>query len=97
MWFLPLLIVGLSVTLSVPLGRYMAWCLDRPSSQGRLERYLDTGPQNWKAYCLSLLGFNLLVFLMGFGILVAQPWLPSTQITRACSPPPPFSIPPAPF
>jgi len=96
MWFLPLLIVGLSVTLSVPLGRYMAWCLDSPSSQGRLERYLDTGPQNWKAYCLSLLGFNLLVFLMGFGILVAQPWLPlnpdnkgmlapSTIFNTACS------------
>ena len=75
MWFLPVLIVGLAVGLSVPLGRYMARVLDRPAA-GRVERLLDTGPQSWKSYCYSLLGFNVLAFLVGFAVLALQPLLP---------------------
>jgi K+-transporting ATPase ATPase A chain len=76
MWFLPVLIVGLAAGLSVPLGRYMARVLDRPAAGNRIERLLDTGPQNWKQYCYSLLGFNFLAFIVGFAVLALQPYLP---------------------
>jgi len=75
MWILPVLIVGLAAGLFVPLGRYMARMLDRPAAN-RLERRLDTGPQNWKQYCFSLLGFNVLAFVAGFAVLALQPNLP---------------------
>ncbi len=76
MWLLPVLIVGLAAGLSVPLGRYMARVLDRPAAGDRVERLLDTGPQNWKQYCFSLLGFNVLAFVAGFAVLALQPYLP---------------------
>jgi K+-transporting ATPase ATPase A chain len=76
MWFLPILIVGLAGGLSVPLGRYMAGVLDRPTASHRVERLLDTGPQNWKQYCFSMLGFNVLAFMLGFVVLALQPVLP---------------------
>jgi len=84
MWFLPILIVGLAVGLSVPLGRYMARVLDPKDSGGSrhrlawnaVERWLDTGPQNWKQYCFALLGFNVLAFIVGFAVLALQPVLP---------------------
>lgn len=75
MWLLPLLIIGLAAALSVPLGWYMAFALDRPAGN-RLEKLLDTGSQDWKGYCFSLLGFNVLAFVVGFAVLAAQPWLP---------------------
>jgi potassium-transporting ATPase potassium-binding subunit len=76
MWFLPILIVGLAAGLSVPLGRCMARVLDRPAAGNRVDRLLDTGPQNWKQYCFSLLGFNVLAFIAGFAVLALQPRLP---------------------
>jgi K+-transporting ATPase ATPase A chain len=84
MWFLPLLIVGLAAGLSVPLGRYMARVLDPKDAGGShprlarnaVERLLDTGPQTWKQYCFTLLGFNVLAFLAGFAVLALQPHLP---------------------
>lgn len=84
MWLLPLLIVGLAAGLSVPLGRYMARVLDPKDSRdsytqlvkNRVERLLDTGPQNWKHYCFSMLGFNALAFVAGFAVLALQPHLP---------------------
>jgi potassium-transporting ATPase potassium-binding subunit len=76
MWLLPLLIVGLAAGLSVPLGRYVARALDRPAAGNRVERLLDTGPQTWKQYCYSLLGFNALAFVAGFAVLTLQPVLP---------------------
>ncbi|MFO0877429.1 MAG: potassium-transporting ATPase subunit KdpA [Gemmataceae bacterium] len=75
MWLLPILIIGLAAVLSIPLGRYMAYVLDRPPG-GRLEAWLDTGPQGWKAYCFALLGFNAVLFVVGFLVLAAQPLLP---------------------
>src|SRR5262245_26809097 len=75
MWTLPLIIIGLTAVLSYPLGIYLARMLDRPA-EGTVERLLDTGPQDWQSYCLHMLGFNALCFILGFAILALQPWLP---------------------
>jgi K+-transporting ATPase ATPase A chain len=75
MWLLPCLIVGLALLLAVPLGYYLHRFLDRPASNV-VERWFDTGGQNWKQYCLSLLLFNAVIFAIGFAILALQPWLP---------------------
>src|SRR5947209_7657229 len=96
MWLLPCLILGLAILLAVPLGLYMARVLDRPTPVNVVERWIDTGGQNWKQYCLSLLLFNGVVFVLGFLILALQPWLPlnpddkkmlapSTIFNTACS------------
>jgi K+-transporting ATPase ATPase A chain len=80
MWTLPILILALTFVLAVPLGLYMARIFDgRARLPGWLrwaEARLDTGPQNWKQYCLAFLLFNLGTFVIGFLILTLQPWLP---------------------
>jgi K+-transporting ATPase ATPase A chain len=80
MWFLPLLIVGTTVVLSVPIGLYMAWIVDgryrAPAWLRWFEQRLDTGSQNWKQYAVALLLFNLGMFLVGFLVLSLQPLLP---------------------
>lgn len=76
MWILPLLIIGLAAALSLPLGRYMARRLDRPGADNLVERLIDTGPQGWKQYCYSMVGFNVVVFVLGFAVLALQPYLP---------------------
>ncbi len=75
--FLPVVIVGLAVLLSIPLGRYMARVLDRGDARNRFERLIDTGPQTWKRYCLAMLGSNGLLFLFGYLVLATQPWHPA--------------------
>ena len=96
MWLVPALVVVLPALLAVPLGRYMAAVFDRPGPANRIERLLDTGPQSWKRYALSLLGFNSLVFVAGFAVLTFQHELPlnpdgkpalaaSTVFNTACS------------
>jgi K+-transporting ATPase ATPase A chain len=91
MWLLPLLILGVAVGASVPVGRYLAWVMDgryRPVRWlGWLERRLDTGPQTWKQYALALLLFNTLMFVVGFVLLAGQPWLPpNPEDKRALAP-----------
>jgi K+-transporting ATPase ATPase A chain len=75
-WFLPLLIVGTTIALSIPVGLYLAWIMDgryhAPRWMHWLEQRLNTGAQNWKQYALSLLLFNTLMFLFGFVILSMQ-------------------------
>jgi K+-transporting ATPase ATPase A chain len=75
-WILPLLIIAVTVLLSLPLGRYLAWIMDgryrAPRGLRWLEGRLDTGPQNWKQYAISLLLFNTLMFVVGFAILALQ-------------------------
>jgi K+-transporting ATPase ATPase A chain len=75
-WLLPLLILAVTAALAVPLGLFMARVLDRGGAHNRVERFIDTGPQGWKAYCFSMLGFNAVLFLLFFAVLAAQPWLP---------------------
>jgi potassium-transporting ATPase potassium-binding subunit len=83
MWFLPILVVGLAATLSIPLGRYMARVLDAPEAQSLFERWLFTGNQNWKQYAFSMLGFNALAFVIGFAVLTLQPDLPLNPDAKA--------------
>jgi K+-transporting ATPase ATPase A chain len=79
-WFLPLLIVGTTIALSIPVGLYLAWIMDgryrAPGWLRWLEARLNTGPQNWKQYALSLLLFNTLMFVFGFIVLAVQPGAP---------------------
>ncbi len=77
MWFLPVLIVGASVLLSIPLGRYMARVLDHGGPRNAFERLIDTGPQDWKRYCFAMLGSNVLIFLFGYLVFATQPWHPA--------------------
>lgn len=83
MWLLPILIVATTVALSVPVGRYLARIMDghyRPPALFRwCERQLDTGPQSWKQYALSLLLFNTLMFVFGYFVLALQPGMPLNQ------------------
>jgi K+-transporting ATPase ATPase A chain len=80
MWTLPLLIFLLIVALAIPLGLYMAWIFNGSYRAARwlrwLERRVDSGPQDWKQYTIALLLFNVAIFILGFAILAAQPWMP---------------------
>jgi K+-transporting ATPase ATPase A chain len=80
-------IVGLSTVLSWPLGRYMKWAMDPNDPDGghagRCTRIFQVfgGPitrtsQDWKAYMVSMLVFNVVMFLVCFGILALQQYLP---------------------
>ena len=83
MWLLPFLIVATTVALSVPMGRYLAKIMDGrytpPAPFGWFERKLDTGPQTWKRYALSLLLFNTVMFVFGYLVLAVQPGMPLNQ------------------
>jgi K+-transporting ATPase ATPase A chain len=80
MWLLPVLVVGASVLLSIPTGRYLAWVMDgglRPPRRLRkLERLISKGRQTWKQYAFALLLFNAVIFVVSFAALALQPWLP---------------------
>src|SRR5262249_19749773 len=80
MWTLPTLVFALTFLLAIPLGLYMTWVFDGryrlPGWLRWIESRFDTGPQDWKRYCLSFLWFNLATFVVGFLVLTLQPWLP---------------------
>jgi K+-transporting ATPase ATPase A chain len=79
-WILPLSLLAAATLIAFPLSRYMAWIMDgkyRPLPiLGWFERRLDSGPQNWKQYTISLLLFNTLLFVYGYVVLSLQPWMP---------------------
>jgi K+-transporting ATPase ATPase A chain len=83
MWLLPFLIVATTVVLSVPVGRYLAGIVDGRYTPPRplrwCERRLDTGPQSWKQYAVSLLLFNTVMFVFGYLVLALQPVMPLNQ------------------
>jgi K+-transporting ATPase ATPase A chain len=87
LWLLPLLIVGTTVVLSIPVGRYLAWIMDGKYRPPRwlhwFERKLDTGPQSWKQYAVALLLFNTIMFVFGFVVLALQNDLPLNQLKAA--------------
>ena len=80
MWFLPISMLGFSAILAIPMSRYLAWIMDGKYQPPRIfawfERTLDSGPQNWKQYTISLLIFNTALFVFGFIVLSLQPWMP---------------------
>ncbi|WP_186395577.1 potassium-transporting ATPase subunit KdpA [Stappia sp. TSB10GB4] len=84
---LVVLIVGGTALLSWPLGRYMKWAMDPndPSSgiagwKNRAFRAvggpLATQDQDWKRYILAMLAFNVVMFVIVYGILALQQHLP---------------------
>jgi potassium-transporting ATPase potassium-binding subunit len=76
-WLLPFLIVTTATLLAIPTGLYLARILDDrfriPPWLRWVERRLDTGPQSWKSYAVSLLTFSTLSFVVGFVVLALQP------------------------
>jgi K+-transporting ATPase ATPase A chain len=81
-----LIIVGSALAISWPTGRYLAWAMNSPDGgriRQRFERLVrqvvghkSENPQGWKAYCLSMLTFNALMFALVYGVLTLQHWLP---------------------
>jgi K+-transporting ATPase ATPase A chain len=79
-WALPTLLVGVAIVLSLPLGRYLARIFEGqyrpPPGLARIEAWLNTGPQDWKQYCVALLLFNTFLFVLLFVLLALQPLIP---------------------
>ncbi|HUM17384.1 MAG TPA: potassium-transporting ATPase subunit KdpA [Candidatus Nitrosotalea sp.] len=86
MWFLPLLILATAAALSIPLSRYAAFIMEGNYALPRVLRWfeqrLDTGPQDWKGYTVSLLVFNMTLFVYGFVVLALQPLMPLNPLGR---------------
>src|SRR5579872_1329408 len=80
MFTLPILILAATFVLAIPIGLYMASIFDNrcrlPGWLRAIESKIDTGPQNWKQYCLAFMLFNVVTFVWGFAILSLQPYLP---------------------
>lgn len=84
-WDVPVVVIAVSLVASWPLGAYMHRVLDPPtgrppSTPGRLLRRLlglsDLAEQKWQAYAVSLLVFNIAMFLIVFAVLTTQNVLP---------------------
>jgi K+-transporting ATPase ATPase A chain len=79
---IPILIVGLTLALAWPLGRYMRWAMDPAEPGPRRRAYEHLGErllgqfaaadQDWKRYVLSMLVFNLAMFVLVYVILTTQ-------------------------
>ncbi|MGB6198870.1 MAG: potassium-transporting ATPase subunit KdpA [Candidatus Acidiferrales bacterium] len=80
MWFLPIAILVTTTILAIPLSKYLARIMNgeyrAPAMLRWLEGCLDSGPQDWKQYTVSLLVFNSVLFVFGFIVLSIQPWMP---------------------
>jgi K+-transporting ATPase ATPase A chain len=81
------LIVGGTAVLSWPLGRYMKWAMDPAAPEagaaGRFTHAFQAFggtaarvPQDWKQYMIAMLAFNVLMFVVSFGIMALQQYLP---------------------
>ena len=80
-------IVGTTALLSWPLGRYMRWAMDPDATDtGAAGRFTHAfqrvgGPitrvaQDWKRYMISLLIFNVIMFVVSYGLMALQQYLP---------------------
>jgi K+-transporting ATPase ATPase A chain len=79
-------IVGGTVLLSWPLGLYMKWAMDPAPSELRADRFtrlfqafggsITSKSQDWKAYMVAMLVFNVIMFVVSFGIMALQQYLP---------------------
>jgi K+-transporting ATPase ATPase A chain len=96
-FLIPASIIGAAVAAAWPLGRYMRWAMD-PEQPGPVRRRYEnvvtpllgrraaTG-QDWKGYCLSMLTFNLLMFLLVYAVLTSQHLLPLNPDGKAAQEP----------
>jgi potassium-transporting ATPase potassium-binding subunit len=86
MWSLPVAIILFTVVIAVPMSRYMVWVLEGKFQPPRFlkwfEEHLNSGPQDWKQYTVSLLVFNIVLFIFGFVVLSLQPWMPLNTLDR---------------
>lgn len=84
---LVLLIVGGTALISWPLGRYMKWAMDPAAPLAGVAGWKTRaiqfvgGPltgqvQDWKRYVVSMLVFNAVMFVVTFGVLALQQYLP---------------------
>ncbi len=80
--------VGIAVGLSIPLAKWMFRILC-PATESGFDRMLHAvigraskRDQNWQAYSVSLLLFNLVMFGVVWGILAFQPILPLNPDAR---------------
>lgn len=81
-----LFIVGGTALISWPLGRYMSWAMDPGAGRGPSNGFtvlfqaiggsVTRDDQDWKRYVVSLLGFNVVMFIAVFGFLALQHHLP---------------------
>jgi hypothetical protein len=80
MWLLPITVILLSILVAIPVSTFMARIMDGKYKPwpifGWFEKRLDSGPQNWKQYTVTLLFFNTVLFLFGYLVLSVQPWMP---------------------
>jgi len=86
MWLLPILMLTTTTLLAIPLSKYLAWIMDgkyhAPAFLRWFEKRLDSGPQNWKQYTVSLLVLNTVMFVFGYIVLALQPWMPLNGLGR---------------
>jgi K+-transporting ATPase ATPase A chain len=82
-----ILVLGGAALLSWPLGRYMKWAMDPDDPEnggaGTFTRVFQAvggsitrASQDWKQYIMALLVFNVLSFIVTFGIMALQGYLP---------------------
>ena len=80
-------ILGTTAVLSWPVGRYMKWAMDPDAAAaeaaGQFTRAfqfvggaITRAAQDWKRYMVSLLIFNVNMFVVCFSILALQQYLP---------------------
>jgi K+-transporting ATPase ATPase A chain len=80
-------VVGSTALLSWPLGRYMKWAMDPDNpAMGAAANFTRTferiggrlarGGQDWKRYMVAMLIFNVVMFVVSYGILALQQYLP---------------------
>jgi potassium-transporting ATPase potassium-binding subunit len=79
---IPIVIIGATVLLAWPLGRYMRWAMDpvspgprRLAYDGLCDRLLGRSigqEQDWKRYVTAMLVFNVVMFVLVYVILTTQ-------------------------
>ncbi|MFV0295693.1 MAG: potassium-transporting ATPase subunit KdpA [Hyphomicrobiaceae bacterium] len=81
------LVVGGTALISWPLGRYMKWAMDPASPSAGIAGWktramravggpLTAQDQDWKRYMVAMLAFNVVMFVITYGILALQQYLP---------------------
>jgi K+-transporting ATPase ATPase A chain len=80
MWLFPILVIGVPLVLAFSLSRYLVWIMDGHYHPPKLLKWfedrVDSGAMNWKQYILGLLIFNTVLYIFGYLVLSAQPWMP---------------------